>query len=80
MRAFYAASIMTSLLADQPPSLDSTLYGYVEENDLLVTDIGLQPVPEEFLIHCNCINVHLSGAFATRVNFLAAPIVNVRAQ
>ena len=55
LRAFYAANIMTSLLADQHPFLDPTLYGYVVENDLLIPDIGLRPVPEEFTVHCNCI-------------------------
>lgn len=54
LRAFFATSVMTTLLDHQPSVLNPRVYGFVVEDDLLVPDLGLHPIPEEYAICCTC--------------------------
>ncbi len=39
---------MTTLLDHKPSVLDPTVYGFAAEDDLLVPDLGLHPIPDEY--------------------------------
>jgi len=53
-RAYYATHTMVTLLDSQQITLNPTQYGYQEDGDLLMPEMAIQPVPEEFAVHCNC--------------------------
>ena len=53
LRSFYATYQMISLLAE-PNTLQPTSYGFKEDDDLLVPEIGTCPIPEEYVMQCNC--------------------------
>ena len=45
---------MTKLLTAAQEQIDPTLYGFLEIDNLLVPQIGRNPIPEEFTIKCQC--------------------------
>ena len=54
LRAFFATNIMITLLDHQPSVIDPRIYGFAVEDDLLVPDVGLHPIPEEYSLFCTC--------------------------
>lgn len=52
MRAFFAKNIITTLLDHQLSFLDLSVYAFVVEDDLLVPDLGLHPIPEKYSLFC----------------------------
>lgn len=54
MRSFYTTYQMTSLMAPCPILLNPLSYGYEEVEEELKPNVGLNPIPEEFAIHCTC--------------------------
>ena len=54
LRAFFATNVMTTLLDHKPSVLDPGVYEFAAEDDLLVPDLGLQPIPEEYSLFCTC--------------------------
>ena len=53
LRAFFAMNVIT-LLDHQPSVLDPKIYGFAVEDDLLVPDVGLHPIPKEYSLFCTC--------------------------
>ena len=54
LRAYYGTYVMTTILSEEKVVLDPLAYGYVAENELLLPDMSVQPVPEEYAVQCNC--------------------------
>ena len=54
LRALYATYQLVSLLSTTQESLDPTLYGFKDDDELLMADLAKRPIPEEFVVHCNC--------------------------
>ena len=54
LRSFYVTYQMTKLLTATQEQIDPTLYGFQETDNLLVPQIGRNPIPEEFTIKCQC--------------------------
>lgn len=54
--AFYATYKMTNVLSKtQNVSLDPCLYGFEIVAELLVPQVGKNPIPEDFTVKCNCL-------------------------
>ena len=53
-RALYAAHIMKTGITASEDHYDPRLYGYGEEDDLLIPKRGRNPIPEDFTVTCNC--------------------------
>ena len=54
LRSFYVTYQMTKLLTAAQEQIAPTLYGFLEIDNLLVPQIGRNPIPEEFTIKCQC--------------------------
>ena len=46
---------MTSILSANTTVLNPFLYGFEEEDEPLHPDNAIRPIPEEYVVHCTCL-------------------------
>ena len=54
LRAYYATYVMTTILSADQDKLNPFLYGFEEENELLLPDMAVRPIPKEYAVQCTC--------------------------
>ena len=79
LRAFFATNIMITLLDHQPSVLDPRIYGFAVEDDLLVSDVGLHPIPEEYSLFCTCGKCSTVRCTVERMAYFAVGFAIVKA-
>ena len=50
LRAYYGTYVLTTIQSDNRTMLNPLLYGYVEEDELLLPDMAFKCVPEEYAV------------------------------
>eukprot|EP00794_Sanderia_malayensis_P011313 gene11313-12497_t len=79
LRAFFATNIITTLLDHQPSFLDPSVYAFVVEDDLLVPDLGLHPIPEKYSLFCTCGKCSTYDVPVERMAYLVVRFATVKA-
>ena len=78
LRAFFATNIMITLLDYQPSVLDPRVYGFAVEDALLVPDVGLHPIPEEYSLFSMCGKCSTVRCTVERMAYLAVRFAIVK--